>query len=301
MEASVPVVDFQKLSEEEELKKLREACEKCGCFRIINHPIPITLMNEMKSVVKFLHDLPLEIKMRNKSTIFDSGYRPPIPVSPLYEGLGIYDMNKSPQALEDFSSDLDLPTHHRQIIKTYGQAINDLTAAISQKMAQSLGVVDVDFDFKDWPFILRTIKYSFTQENMGKLGVELHSDVGFFNLLQDDEAVSGLELLDDSGLFKAVPPKSGSFLCIIGDVGHVWSNGKFWNIRHRVLCKDIITRYSFGAFVSAPRDGNVEAPTKLVELDNGRRYRPFTYEDLKKSRNRTGKRMGEVLDQYRIA
>jgi len=57
MEASVPVVDF----EGKELKKLREAFEKCGCFRIINHPIPKTMMSEMKSVVKYVHDLPLEI------------------------------------------------------------------------------------------------------------------------------------------------------------------------------------------------------------------------------------------------
>jgi len=51
----------------------------------------------------------------------------------------------------------------------------------------------------------------------------------------------------------------------------------------------------------APRDGNVEAPTKLVEVHNGRRYRPFKYEDLREYRISTGKRNGEVLDQYRIA
>jgi len=122
MEASVPAVDFQKLSEGDdfqklsegdEWKKLREACEKCGCFRVINHPIPETLMREMKSVVKLVHDLPLEIKMRNKSIIPDSGYVPPFPTSPLYEGMGIYDMHESPQALEDFFSQLDLPPYHR--------------------------------------------------------------------------------------------------------------------------------------------------------------------------------------------
>jgi len=108
---------------------------------------------------------------------------------------------------------------HRQIVKTYSQAIHDLASTISQKMAKCLGVVGVDF--KDWPFILRSIKYSFAPENIGQMGAQLHSDTGFITLLQDDETVTGLELLDDSGLFKAVPPKSGSFLCIIGDVGHV--------------------------------------------------------------------------------
>lgn len=114
MEAIVPVVDFQRLSEEEERKKLRKTCEKPGCFRIINHSIPLTLMADMKSVVKYLHDLPAEIKMRNKpSSVPESGYRAASPTSPLYEGMGIYDMHASPQAFEDFCSNLNVSPRHR--------------------------------------------------------------------------------------------------------------------------------------------------------------------------------------------
>ncbi|XP_014506294.1 2-oxoglutarate-dependent dioxygenase DAO [Vigna radiata var. radiata] len=299
MEANVPVVDFQKLSEGEEWKKLREACEQCGIFRVINHPISETLMKEMKSAVKFWHDLPLETKLRNKSIIPDSGYIPPFPSSPLYEAMGIYDYHKSPQALEDFFSQLDLPPRYREIVKEYGKAIHDLASTIAQKMAKCLGIVDVDF--KDWPFLLRTIKYNFSPENVGEMGIMLHSDTGFITLLQDDETVTGLELLDDSGLLKKVTPKSGSFLCIVGDVGHVWSNEKFWNARHRVICKETCTRYSFGIFMLAARDGIVEAHPKLAELNGGPRYRPFQYADLREFRIVTGKRNAEVLDQYRIA
>lgn len=298
MEEIVPVVDFQRLSEEEERKKLRKTCEKPGCFRIINHSIPLTLMADMKSVVKYLHDLPAEIKMRNKpSSVPESGYRAASPTSPLYEGMGIYDMHASPQAFEDFCSNLNVSPRHRQIIKEYGQAIHDLASNVSQKMAESLGIVDNDF--KDWPFILRTIKFSFTPDVIGSMAAQLHSDTGFITLLQDDEHVSGLEMIDDFGTFKAVPPIPGAFLCIVGDVGHVWSNGKFWNARHRVICKETGTGYSFGAYMLSPRDGNVEAPKKLVEVDHVQRYRPFKYEDLRDFKITTGKRV-EVLDQYRI-
>jgi len=81
----------------------------------------------------------------------------------------------------------------------------------------------------------------------------------------------------------------------------VWSNEKFWNARHRVICKETCTRYSFGVFMLAARDGIVEAHPKLAELDNGPRYQPFKYEDLREFRIVTGKRNAEVLDQYRIA
>ena len=80
-----------------------------------------------------------------------------------------------------------------------------------------------------------------------------------------------------------------------------WSNGIFHNVKHRVLCKETTTRFSFGAFMLAPRDGKVDAPMELVNPDHPRLYRPFRYEELRVFRITTGKRAGEVLDQFRIA
>ena len=73
------------------------------------------------------------------------------------------------------------------------------------------------------------------------------------------------------------------------------------NVKHRVICKQIGPRYSIGAFMLASRDGKVEAPTKLVELDHARTYRPFKYEDVRNLRIATETRTGEVLDQFRIS
>ncbi|MED6223200.1 hypothetical protein PIB30_071652, partial [Stylosanthes scabra] len=110
----VPVVDFQQLkNNEEELKKLREACERCGCFRIINHTVPETLMAEMKLLSKYLHELPVDIKKLNKSVFPETGYRPPSETSPFYESLGLYDIHKSPQALHDFCTQLGVSPKQR--------------------------------------------------------------------------------------------------------------------------------------------------------------------------------------------
>ncbi|XP_057741961.1 2-oxoglutarate-dependent dioxygenase DAO-like [Arachis stenosperma] len=279
----VPVVDFQQLrNKEEELKKLREACERCGCFRIINHTVPETLMADMKSVAKYLHDLPVEIKTKNKPVIPESGYRPPSEISPFYEGLALYDIHKSPQAVDQFCSQLGVPPKQRKTIEAYGEAVNDLATSVSQKMAESLDVVSTDF--KDWPLLFRVIKYSFNAESIGSVGIPIHTDTSFVTLLQDDDKVGGLEIMDHSGSFKAVPPQSGSFLCIIGDVGHIWSNGRFHNVKHRVLCKEATTRLSFGVFMFSPRDGKIDTPTELVDLNHPRLYRSFNYEDLRQFR-----------------
>ncbi|MED6174061.1 hypothetical protein PIB30_065307 [Stylosanthes scabra] len=112
----VPVVDFEQLknNEEEELKKLREACERCGCFRIINHTVPETLMADMKLVAKYLHDeLPEEIKKVNNSVFHGTGYLASLEISPFYDSLGLYDIQKKPQALEDFFNQLGVTPKQR--------------------------------------------------------------------------------------------------------------------------------------------------------------------------------------------
>jgi isopenicillin N synthase-like dioxygenase len=108
----IPVIDMQEIEDLEQYKKLREASEEWGCFRIVNHKIPASLMSEMKKVVKELLDLPMEIKKRNTDVIAGSGYVAPSNSNPLYEALGLYDLG-SPEAVRAFCSQLDASPQQR--------------------------------------------------------------------------------------------------------------------------------------------------------------------------------------------
>ncbi|KAF8377974.1 hypothetical protein HHK36_031363 [Tetracentron sinense] len=101
---SIPVIDLEDFPGQQ--RKLLEACEGWGCFRVVNHKISDTLLSEMKTVVRSLLDLPVEIKRRNTDVIAGSGYVGPTKVNPLYEALGLYDIGSS-EAVEDFSTQLD--------------------------------------------------------------------------------------------------------------------------------------------------------------------------------------------------
>lgn len=105
-ENSVPVIDLQDFPRQS--SKLIWACEEWGCFRILNHDniLPVSLMAEMKKVVRALLDLPTEIKKRNKDVIEGSGYMAPSEKNPLYEALGLYDMS-SPEDVDAFCTQLD--------------------------------------------------------------------------------------------------------------------------------------------------------------------------------------------------
>lgn len=103
---AVPIIDLESFPEQS--KKLIQACEEWGCFRITNHHriLPAPLAAEMKAVTRSLLDLPAEIKRRNTNVIAGSGYMAPSKINPYYEGLGLYDISSS-DAVEAFCTQLD--------------------------------------------------------------------------------------------------------------------------------------------------------------------------------------------------
>ncbi|GAV74328.1 2OG-FeII_Oxy domain-containing protein/DIOX_N domain-containing protein [Cephalotus follicularis] len=287
----IPQIDLQDFPGQYE--KLREVCEEWGCFRLVNHKVPSTLMSEMKSVVRSLLDLPMEIKKRNADVIAGSGYMAPSEVNPLYEALGLYDMGNS-QAVDNFCSQLDASPHQREVIGRYAQATYDLAMDIGRKLAKCLGLISSDA-FEGWACQFRINKYNFTPETVGSLGVQIHTDSGFITVLQEDENVGGLEVMDKSGTYVAVHPSPGTLLVNLGDMATLWSNGRLRNVKHRVYCKEARIRVSIATFLLGPKEVTLEAPPELVDAQNPRLYVPITYENYRKLRLSTKLQAGETL------
>ena len=110
MGACIPVIDMKDFSGQSE--KLMKACRDWGCFRIVNHSIPESLMMDMKAVSRSLLDLPLEVKLRNSHPVQGKGYTPRNRASPVFEGLGCYDM-AAPGALDNFFDQLCVTPQQR--------------------------------------------------------------------------------------------------------------------------------------------------------------------------------------------
>ncbi|KAJ6423064.1 hypothetical protein OIU84_024069 [Salix udensis] len=291
-ESGVPTIDLQEFPGQ----KLRRACEEWGCFRLVNHNISLTLMADMKRVVRSLLDLPFDVKKRNLDVIAGSGYMAPSQANPLYEALGLYDMGSS-QAVETFCSQLDASPYQREVIEMYAKAIHGVAKDVARKLAESLGLSG-DY-FESWACQFRINKYNFTPETIGYSGVQIHTDSGFLTILQDDENVGGLEVMNPSGVYVAVDPVPGTLLINLGDIATAWSNGRFRNVQHRVQCKEATIRISIASFLLAGGE-EVEAPPELVDSEHPRLYVPFTYEDYRKLRLATKLQAGEALELKRI-
>lgn len=78
-----------------------------------------------------------------------------------------------------------------------------------------------------------------------------------------------------------------------------WSNGRFYTVKHRVICKEAKIRVSIASFLLGPRDTAVEPPQELVDAEHPRIYVPFTFNDYRKLRLSTKLQAGEALDLMR--
>ncbi|KAL7135600.1 hypothetical protein ABFS83_11G108900 [Erythranthe nasuta] len=298
MADEIPVIDLQDFPRS--LPKLIEASEEWGCFRIVNFEriLPVSLMREMKAVVSSLLDLPLEIKQRNGHAIAGSGYLEPGRINPIHEGLGLYDIASS-QAVDEFCTLLEATPHQRETITRYSKAVNELITDIARKIGEGVGLKD-DAPFEKWPSQFRINKYPFARETIGSDALRLHTDNGFLTIVQDDEQFGGLEIMRKSGEFIAVEPRPGGILVNFGDVATAWSNGRFYNVKHRVVCKQSGIRISIATFLLGPKEGFVEAPPQLVTKENPRLFAPFKFEELRNARFYKHLNAGEVLDLFRV-
>ncbi|KAA8527945.1 hypothetical protein F0562_035186 [Nyssa sinensis] len=256
MAVCIPIIDMEDFPGQS--GKLIAACEEWGCFRIINHAIPLTLLSEMKSVARSLLDLPVEVKERTADAIAGKG----------------------------------------ETILRYNHAVYELAQDIGQKLVESMGL-DVEL-FKGWPCQFRMNKYHYTPQTIGSTGAQMHTDAGFLTIVQDDEIVSGLEAVDKkSGALVPIDPVPGTVLINIGDLGKAWSNGRFYNVKHRVQCNEGTTRMSIALFVLGPKEAKVEAPPQLVDSAHPRLFVPFSFEDYRMLRISNRSPTGGALELLR--
>ncbi|KAG2297896.1 hypothetical protein Bca4012_009085 [Brassica carinata] len=291
-----PTIDLGELSDEILNQKIREAGERSGCFRVINHGVSLSLMSEMKKTVMDLFERPYEVKVRNTDDVLPgSGYRfRPSETNPNYEALGLYDLT-SPQALNTFCDQLDASAEQREIMVKYAEAIHGLAKDLSRRLAESYGLADTTNYFKSWPIQFSINKYHFKPEIVGTVGVKAHTDFGFLTILQDDENVAGFEAMDpSSGTFFSLSPLTNSLAINLGDMATIWSNGRLSSVKHRVRC-ETKTRFSIVSFLLGPMDTDLEAPSAFVDAEHPRLYKPISNKGIRSLRVTTNLIDGEAL------
>ncbi|KAM7500400.1 hypothetical protein LguiA_024814 [Lonicera macranthoides] len=251
--ADIPVVDLN--SGELLLHKLREACKEWGAFHVINHSVPIKLLDEMRSVgVSFFEESEMEEKLRYSCN----------PNSPASEGYGSRMLVASNDTVLDWRDYFDhhtfplsrrkpnrwphFPTNYREVVVAYSDQMKALSQKLLGLISESLGLPTSCIEDAVGEFYQNiTVSYypPCPQPDL-TLGLQAHSDMGAITLLIQDN-VGGLQVLKD-GEWITVPPIYDAILVILADQTEIITNGKYRSAEHRAITNAKRARLSVATF-----------------------------------------------------
>ncbi|XP_075514267.1 putative 2-oxoglutarate-dependent dioxygenase AOP1 isoform X1 [Primulina tabacum] len=281
----LPFINFSELDQESQTSnwesvkdKVKFALQEFGCFEATFDQISQNLRNSVFVGLKQLFDLPLQNKLRNRSNKPYHGYVGQYAMVPLYESLGI----DSPHDLGSIESFTNLmwsegnPDFSKSI-QSFSQQLSELDQIVRKMVLESLGLEKyIDEHIESSNYLVRVQKYDFPKGHEAELGLTSHTDKNFLTILYQNE-VNGLEVLTKDGQWITVDPSPNSFIVMIGEAFHAWTNGRLHSAYHRVTMKGSVARYSIGLF-SVPKEGYiVKAPEEMVDEEHPLLFKPFDH------------------------
>ncbi|PSS28907.1 2-oxoglutarate-dependent dioxygenase AOP1 [Actinidia chinensis var. chinensis] len=263
------------------IPKVREACERHGCFFLkCDKFMPMNLFEEMFKALESLFHLPEETKRKYTNPNLFHGYLS-TPLVSTYESFGI-----------NGTTHLDVAQAFTNLMwpdgnSNFFEVLNTMSSKMLELNLIILKLIFESFHMKNYyrlhcennSGIFRMIKYKVPASNDSPIGLVPHTDKNFLTILCDNE-VHGLEILCKDTIWAPLMIPKGSFIVFVGDSLKAWSNGRLHAVKHRVMMREKKVRYSCGLFLTPKEGVNVEVPEKLVDEDHPLLYKPFNYSDF---------------------
>ncbi|GJN39185.1 hypothetical protein PR202_gb28287 [Eleusine coracana subsp. coracana] len=157
----------------------------------------------------------------------------------------------------------EYPSKFEGLLENYVNQCRDLSRKIMRGIALALGGKVDAFEGKtagDPFWVLRLIGYpvDIPEEQRTDTGCGAHTDYGFLTLVNQDDDICALEVQNQCGEWIHAKPIPGTFVCNIGDMLKVWSNGIYLPTLHRVVNNSPRYRVSVAFFYESNFDAAIE-------------------------------------------
>ncbi|KAL4339926.1 hypothetical protein GQ457_08G007950 [Hibiscus cannabinus] len=296
----IPIIDL-KGAESEIVEAIRDAAQTWGFFRMVNHGVPISTMENMIDAIRQFHEQPLEVKKawysRNES------------------GQKIVNCNTNTKgaawrdtlALEFPDGDINeqaIPQVCRKATNEYMKYIIPLKETLSELISEALGLR------RDYLASNESMKRALIQCHYHPpcpqpeltLGTASHTDPSFLTILLENN-IDGLQVLHQDQ-WVDVPHRHGHLIAVIGDFLQIVSNDKFRSVSHRVLSGRVGPRISAACcFAPTPalKDKPYGAAEELVSSENPPIYKPTSLHQYLSCYRLNGKDNRLVLPHFKIS
>ncbi|CAL0315623.1 unnamed protein product [Lupinus luteus] len=293
----LPIIDLQNLNHDK--NKLDEACKDWGLFRLVNHGIPPTLLTQLHDQAKQVFSLSFESKKDSfDGSIVNHFWGTPALTS---SGIGVTSDHQKTNLFEAFHVPLSQlsqfqPQHpqiesFRVLLVEYGKHLSRIATTLFEAMVK---ILDLNLEpsksylSTDTGYV-RVYRYPHcTNPDIG-LGMEVHTDSSFLTILNQQDSVSGLEVLRDNQ-WLTINPISNTLIVNVGDLMQALSDDRYNSVVHRVKVNMQKERISIGYFVFSD-DG--------VEIKSSK-YKPFTYDQFREQVQQDVKAFGTKIGLARF-
>ncbi|KAF5182904.1 1-aminocyclopropane-1-carboxylate oxidase-like protein [Thalictrum thalictroides] len=262
----IPVIDLQG-EHQEVVDKIMSASQEWGFFQVVNHGVPLSVMDEMiKGVIRFNeHDDEVKKEYhsrdRSKKVYYNSNFDLYLSKAANWrDTLAINVLRSDPLNPEE------LPDACRDITIEYRKHVTLLGDFLFELLSEGLGLKPdhlKQLNCNESTIILSHY-YPACPEPELTLGSTEHTDIVFLTILLQND-IGGLQVLHKD-CWVDVHPIPGALVVNIGDLLQITSNDKLKSVEHRVVAKHAGPRISVGFFQTTRFDVEAEPNGPIKEL-----------------------------------
>ncbi|AAF01507.1 putative leucoanthocyanidin dioxygenase [Arabidopsis thaliana] len=286
---NIPIIDLDSLfsGNEDDKKRISEACREWGFFQVINHGVKPELMDAARETWKSFFNLPVEAKevySNSPRTYEGYGSRLGVEKGAILDWNDYYYLHFLPLALKDFNKWPSLPSNIREMNDEYGKELVKLGGRLMTILSSNLGLraeqLQEAFGGEDVGACLRVNYYPKCPQPELALGLSPHSDPGGMTILLPDDQVVGLQVRHGD-TWITVNPLRHAFIVNIGDQIQILSNSKYKSVEHRVIVNSEKERVSLAFFYNPKSDIPIQPMQQLVTSTMPPLYPPMTFDQYR--------------------
>uniref|UniRef100_A0A0D9V9Z0 Fe2OG dioxygenase domain-containing protein n=1 Tax=Leersia perrieri TaxID=77586 RepID=A0A0D9V9Z0_9ORYZ len=284
----IPVIDVGELQRggEDELHKLRLACEQWGFFQVVNHGVEKELMGEMEKVAREFFMLPLEEKEKYPMEVGGiQGYGHAFVFSEeqKLDWCNMLALGVEPAFIRRPNLWPTTPPNFSETLEKYSVQIRQLCVQLLDHIAETLQLPSGRFNamFGEAVQAVRINFYPPCPRPDLVLGLSPHSDGSAVTVLQQDASFAGLQVLrrrDGETAWVGVRPAEGALVVNVGDTLEVLTNGRYKSVEHRAVASGERERMSVVTFYAPAYDVELGPLPEFVDGEGEPcRYRRYNH------------------------